>query len=90
MQPHVTTLNPLAVLGMHPGAIYYEAQRKMAGAHLVFNAFWLISHFCINLMYMRDPMHQVDNGIIITFLKAILCKYRECVESTLDKIWIGR
>ena len=74
---------------MHPGAMHYESQRKKAGAHLLFNAFWLIPHFCVNLMYMRDPMHQIDNGIIISFLKAILRKYRECVESTMDKNWIG-
>ena len=40
-------------------------------------------------MYMRDPMHQIDNGIIISFLKAILRKYRECVESTMDKIGLA-
>jgi hypothetical protein len=74
---------------MHPGAMHYESQRKKAGAHLLFNAFWLIPHFCVNLMYMRDPMHQIDNGIIIAFLKAILRKYRECVESTMDKIGLA-
>ncbi len=55
----------------------------MAGAHLFFNAFWLIPNFCINLMYMRDPMHQIDNGVIVSFLKAILRKIRECVEIPL-------
>ena len=74
---------------MYPGAIHYESQRKKAGAHLFFNAFWLIPHFCVHLMYMRDPMHQIDNGIIITFLKAILRKYRECVESILDQIGLA-
>ena len=74
---------------MHPGAIHYESQRKKAGAHLFFNAFWLIPHFCVNCMYMRDPMHQIDNGIIIAFLKAILRKYRECVESALGKIGLA-
>ena len=42
-------------------------------------------HFCINLMYFLDPMHQIDNGVIVTFLKAILRKYCECVESVLGK-----
>ena len=65
------------------GAIHYESQRKKAGAHLFFNAFWLIPHFCINLMYMRDTMHQIDSGVIISFLKAILRKFRECVELPL-------
>jgi hypothetical protein len=67
------------------GAIHYETQRKKAGAHLFFNAFWLILHFCINLMYMRDTMHQIDSVVIISFLKAILRvrKFRECVELPL-------
>ncbi len=36
-------------------------------------------------------MHQIDNGILITFLKAILrnLKYREFVESTQDKIGLA-
>ena len=65
------------------GVLYYESQRVKAGAHLFFNAFWLIPNFCINLMYMRDPMHQIDSGVIVSFLKAILRKFRECVEIPL-------
>ncbi len=34
-------------------------------------------------MYMRDTMHQIDSGVIIFFLKAILRKFRECVELPL-------
>ena len=34
-------------------------------------------------MYMRDTMHQIDSGVIISFLKAILRKFRECVELPL-------
>jgi len=37
-------------------------------------------------MYMRDTMHQIDSGVIITFLKAILRKFRECVELPLGII----
>ena len=66
-----------------PGVRYYESQRIKAGAHLFFNAFWLIPNFCINQMYMRDPMHQIDSGVIISFLKAVLRKFRECVEFPL-------
>ncbi len=55
----------------------------MAGAHLFFNAFWLIPHFLINSMYMCDTMHQIDSGVILSFLKAILRKFRECVEIPL-------
>lgn len=66
-----------------PGVRFYESQRLKAGAHLFFNAFWLIPNFCINQMYMRDPMHQIDSGVIISFLKAVLRKFRECVEFPL-------
>ncbi len=34
-------------------------------------------------MYMRDPMHQIDSSVINSFLKAILRKFRECVEIPL-------
>ncbi len=34
-------------------------------------------------MYMRDTMHQIDSGVIISFLKAILRNFRECVELPL-------
>jgi hypothetical protein len=74
---------------MIPGVKHYEARWKKAGAHLLFNAFWLIPHFCVNVMYMRDPMHQIDNGVVNTFLKAILREYRECVETALDKIGLA-
>ncbi len=55
-----------------PGAKYYERGRAAAGGHLLFNAFWLVSTFCIFQMYMRDSLHQVDNGIIIHDLRGIL------------------
>ncbi len=32
---------------------------------------------------MRDTMHQIDSGVIISFLKAILRNFRECVEIPL-------
>jgi hypothetical protein len=35
-------------------------------------------------MYMRDTMHQIDSGVIISFLKAILRKFKECVETPLN------
>ena len=34
-------------------------------------------------MYMRDAMHPIDSGVIISFLKAIIRKFRECVELPL-------
>ena len=33
---------------------------------------------------MRDTMHQIDLGVIISFFKAILRKYYECVETQLN------
>ena len=35
-------------------------------------------------MYMRDTMHQIDSGVIISFLRAILRKFKECVENPLN------
>jgi hypothetical protein len=55
-----------------PDAHRYERSRSDAGAHLLFNAFWLVSNFCIFQMYMRDSLHQVDHGIIIHVLRGIL------------------
>jgi len=55
-----------------PNSKAYEQGRQRAGAHLVFNAFWLISTFCLCQMYMRDSLHQVDHGILIHVLRAIL------------------
>ena len=68
-----------------PNAANYERFRESAGAHLVFNAFWQIQHFCVHQMLMRDPMHQIDLGAIIHLIKAILRKFNECVETALDQ-----
>ena len=66
-----------------PAAASYEAARKTCKAHLLFNAFWLIPFFCVHQMLMRDPMHQIDLGVILHHIKAILRKYKECVEDIL-------
>jgi hypothetical protein len=55
-----------------PAAKSYERSRAAAGGHLLFNAFWLVSTFCIYQMYMRDSLHQVDHGIIVHVLRGIL------------------
>ena len=68
-----------------PNTSKYERFRELAGAHLVFNAFWQIQHFCVHQMLMRDPMHQIDLGAIIHLIKAILRKFNECVEAALEK-----
>ena len=55
-----------------PNSANYEAFRELCGAHLVYNAFWNVKHFCVHQMLMRDPMHQVDLGAIVHLIKAIL------------------
>jgi len=55
-----------------PAASSYEKSRAAAGCHLVFNAFWLASTFCLSQMYMRDSLHQIDHGVFIHILRAIL------------------
>ena len=67
-----------------PNSVHYETMRQVAGAHLVFNAFWLIPHFCVHQMLMRDAMHAIDLGVIITIIRAILRAFLECVELALD------
>ena len=64
-------------------SIHYDAFRSLCNAHLIFNAFWSIPHFCVHQMLMRDPMHQVDLGVIVHLIKAILRKFRESVETAL-------
>ena len=55
-----------------PAAASYEKTRSAAGCHLIFNAFWLVSTFCMCQMYMRDSLHQVDHGVFIHMLRGIL------------------
>ena len=42
-----------------PAAKSYKHARTAAGAHLIFNAFWLIISYCCYQMYTRDSLHQV-------------------------------
>ena len=55
-----------------PDARHYDREHKRCGFHLFFNAFWLISNFCLFQMYMRDSLHQIDHGIVIHVLRGIL------------------
>ena len=55
-----------------PAGRQYEGEHKRSGYHLFFNAFWLVSHFCLFQMYMRDSLHQIDHGVIIHVLRGIL------------------
>ncbi len=40
-------------------------------------------------MLMRDPMHQIDLGAIVYLIRAILRKFKECVEIALDKVGLA-
>ena len=62
-----------------PESIHYEAARAECGAHLLFNAFWAVANCCVHQLLMRDSMHQIDLGVIIRLIMAILRKYWECV-----------
>ncbi len=53
--------------------------RKNCDAHLLFNASWLVSNFCMHQMLMKDSMHQINLGIIVCLIMAILNKYWEYV-----------
>ena len=55
-----------------PHSTHCEDARQRCGAHLVFDAFWLISNFCVHQTLMREGMHAIDLGIIITLIRAIL------------------
>ncbi len=66
---------------VQPGPQYshYEASRGKCNAHLLFNTFWAVVHCCVHQLLMKDPMHQIDLGVIILLVMAILKKYWECV-----------
>ena len=66
-----------------PNSFRYENARARCGAHLVFNA-WLITHFCVHQMLMRDGMQAINIGIIITLIRAILRAFLEVVELILN------
>lgn len=67
-----------------PNSSHYEDARERCGAHLVFNAFWLISNFCVYQMLMKDAMHAIDLGVIIMLIRAILRTFMEIVENVLE------
>jgi hypothetical protein len=45
----------------------------------------MIQHFkfCVHQMLMRDPMHQIDLGVIAHLIRACLRKYKECLKDIL-------
>jgi len=65
-----------------PSVRSYDRIRKMFG-HIVRNAFWAVPSFCVYHLCMRDPMHQIDHGVIVFLLRAILWRYMETVEKEL-------
>jgi hypothetical protein len=62
-----------------PQSKHYEAARSECSAHLLFNAFWSVLHCCVHQLLMKDPLHQIDLGVICRLIMAILKKYWECV-----------
>ncbi len=60
-----------------PESSHYEAGRSECGAHLLFNAgaFRTVAHCCVHQLLMRDSLHQIDLGVIIRLIMAILRKY---------------
>ncbi len=66
------------------GVKSYSCVCKIAGVHLVQNTFWLATGFCVCQMLMRDPMHQIDHGVIVFLLRAILWRYIETVKNELQ------
>jgi hypothetical protein len=66
-----------------PNSAHYEDGRQRCGAHLVFNAFWLLPQFCVYQMLMRDSLHTIDLGVIVTLIRAILRCFFELVETHL-------
>ncbi len=62
-----------------PESSHYEAGRAECGAHLLFNAFWGVSNCCVHQLLMKDSMHQIDLGVIMRLIMAILKKYWESV-----------
>ncbi len=43
-----------------PEAEHYERARTECGAHLLLNAFWRVSNFCVHQLRVRDHMHQIE------------------------------
>jgi hypothetical protein len=77
--------------GVRPGpeSSHYEAARGECSAHLLFNAFWAVANCCVHQLLMRDSMHQIDLGVLIRLIMAILMKYWECVLQFLDEAFEG-
>jgi hypothetical protein len=67
-----------------PESSHYEAGRAECGAHLLFNAFWKVANCCVHQLLLRDSMHQIDLGVIIRLIMAILRKYWEDVLQFLN------
>ena len=60
-------------------------QAKTSCYPLLYNAFWTVNHFCVHQMLMKDRMHAIYLGVIVTLIKAMMRKFYECVEIFLDK-----
>jgi hypothetical protein len=63
-----------------PESAHYEAGRAECAAQLLFNTLWGVSHCCVHQLLMKESMHQIDLGVIIRLIMAILKKYWESDE----------
>jgi hypothetical protein len=72
-----------------PESSHYEAARGECGAHLLFNAFWTVANCCVHQLLMKDSMHQIDLGVIVRLIMAILRKYWEDVLQWLGDEFAG-
>ena len=75
--------------GHGPHSSHYEAARGECGAHLLFNAFWTVANCCVHQLLMKDSMHQIDLGVIVRLIMAILRKYWEDVLQWLGEEFAG-
>ncbi len=60
-----------------PEASHYEAGRAECGVHLLFKAFWAVANCCVHQLLLKDPMHQINLGVIVLLIMEILRKYWE-------------
>jgi hypothetical protein len=67
-----------------PESSHYEAGRSEYGAYLLFNAFWTVAHCCVHRLLMQDSMHQIDHGVIIRLIMAIMAILRKYWDGVLQ------
>jgi hypothetical protein len=69
--PIVTWNADKSIVRPGPAAAKYEPTRKKCKSHLLFNAFWLTTFFCVYQVLMRDPVHLIDLGVMLQHIKGL-------------------